>query len=47
MVKLQCLLERGLALSAEREVAIVPFTEGDAQTTLTFMKCFGSSNRGT
>ena len=47
MVKLQCLVERGLALSAEREVAIVPFPEGDAQTILTLMKCFGSSDRGT
>ena len=47
VVKLQCLLERGLALSAEREVAIVPFPEGDAQTTLTLTKGFGLSNRGT
>ena len=56
MVKQQCLLERGLALSAERKVAnsipwstlirkIVPFPEGDVQTTPTLMKCFGSSNR--
>lgn len=47
VVKLHRLVERGLALSAEREVAIVPFPEGDAQTTLTLMKCVGSSDRGT
>ena len=57
VVKLKCLLERGLTLSAEQEVAnstprrvlvltIVPFPEGDVQTTLTLTKCFGSSNRG-
>lgn len=47
MVKLQRLVERGLALSAKREVEMVPFPEGDAQTTLTLMKCVGSSDRGT
>ena len=26
---------------------IVPFPEGDVQTTLTLIKCFGSSNRET
>ena len=35
VVKLQCLVERGLALSAEREVAIVPFPEGVKEDRVT------------